>query len=88
MQTTYRLKAKEISSTFIKSVKTLFAGQEVEITVKSVAPIHNEFSARQKKLLEMVKDNRQNAPIIALDVDFRSLIDNSQYPDQSVDELF
>jgi hypothetical protein len=80
MQTTYRLKAKEISSAFLKSVKTLFAGQEVEITVKSIVPSHPELSARQKKLLEMVSDNRQNAPVIAFHVDLRSLIDDSQYP--------
>ena len=82
MQTTYRLKAKEISSTFLKSVKTLFAGEEVEITVKSVKPLHKELTLGQKKLLEMVKENRRNAPVVAFDVDIRNLIDGSQYPDQ------
>jgi DNA-binding protein len=76
MQTTYRLKAKEISSAFIKSVKTLFAGQEVEIVVKSVGPEIN----RKTELLEMIKRNRQNAPVIASDIDIRGLIDESQYP--------
>jgi hypothetical protein len=41
MQTTYRLKAQDISMTLVKSLKTLFAGQEVEIVVKSVEP-HQE----------------------------------------------
>jgi|GEM_PF-5830355 len=36
MLTTYRLKAKELSIEFLESLKTMFTGQEVEITVKSV----------------------------------------------------
>lgn len=36
MQTTYRLKAKEISMAFLNSLKALFEGKEVEITVKAV----------------------------------------------------
>ena len=80
MQTTYRLKAQEISTTFVKSLKTLFAGQEVEIIVRSVEPGENELSRGQTGLLEMIRENRQKAPVIANDVDIRSIIDDSQYP--------
>ena len=73
-------KAKEISSAFLKSVKNQYAGEEVEITVKSVAPLHKELSARQKRLLEMVGDSRQNAPLISLERNIRRFIKNSQYP--------
>jgi hypothetical protein len=38
MQTTYRLKAQQISMTLLKSLKTMFAGLEVKITIKSVEP--------------------------------------------------
>ncbi|MES2428692.1 MAG: hypothetical protein V4560_17040 [Bacteroidota bacterium] len=78
MQTTYRLKAQEMSITFLKSLKTLFAGQEIEITIKSVEPIQKD----REKLMEMMKENRLNAPIISPDIDIRSLIDESQYPSE------
>jgi hypothetical protein len=81
MQTTFRLKSKEISATFLKSLKTLFAGQEVEITVRSVEPSTPEMSPEVKNaLLEMIRDNRLNAPVISPDIDIRGLIDESQYP--------
>jgi len=79
MQTTYRLKAKEISTTFIKSVKTLFAGEEVEITVKTINPKHSDLSANKKRLLDMISENRRSAPVITPDIDIRALIDGSQY---------
>ena len=78
MQTTYRLKAQEISMAFLKSLKTLFAGQEVEITIKSVAPeVKNN-----NQLAEMIRECRINAPVVAPGVDIRALIDESQYPGQ------
>ncbi len=80
MQTTYRLKTKEISMTFLKSLKTMFAGQEVEITVKSVETKGEESSKDQKKLLGMISENRQYAPVISPDIDIRGLIDEAQYP--------
>jgi hypothetical protein len=40
MQTTYRLNAQEISVAFLQSLKTLFAGQEIEIIVKPVTDDH------------------------------------------------
>ncbi len=36
METTYRLHIQEIDPAFLQSLKTLFAGKEVEITVKSI----------------------------------------------------
>ena len=36
MYTTYRLKANELNSQFLESLKTLFRDQEVEITVSTV----------------------------------------------------
>ncbi|MBU1820584.1 MAG: hypothetical protein KKG00_03605 [Bacteroidetes bacterium] len=39
MQTTFRLHSHEISPAFLQSLKTLFAGQEIEITVKSIAEL-------------------------------------------------
>ncbi len=67
-----------MSITFLKSLKTLFAGQEIEITIKSVEPIQKD----REKLMEMMKENRLNAPIISPDIDIRSLIDESQYPSE------
>ncbi len=78
MQTTYRLKAQEMSEAFLQSLRTLFAGQEIEITIKSVeTPIGKD----KKKLLEMVNDSRTNAPVISPEIDIRKLIDESQYPE-------
>ncbi len=66
--------------TFLKSLKTMFAGQEVEIIVKTVEAKEKTLSEGQKRLLKMISENRQKAPVIAPDVDIRSLIDDSQYP--------
>lgn len=78
MQTTYRLKAKEISMAFIKSLKTLFADQEVEIIVKSVNPTSE--NKLNKGILQMIEDNRKKAPIIANNINIRGLIDDAQHP--------
>ena len=80
MQTTYRFKAKEISMAFIKSLKTLFADQEVEIIVKTINPKEEKKTAINKGILEMIEDNRKKAPIIANDINIRGLIDNAHYP--------
>lgn len=79
MQTTYRLKVQEISMTFLKSLKTMFAGEEVEIIVKSIP---KKEAKAHKGLLKMIQDNRKNAPVVANDIDIRNLIDNAQYPHQ------
>lgn len=82
MQTTYRLKAHEISMTFLKSLKTLFAGQDLEIVVKTLEPGKDQIPQEvNKSLLEMVKDNRQKAPVISRDKNIRKLIDESHNSD-------
>lgn len=82
MQTTYRLKAKELSIEFLESLKTMFTGQEVEITVKSVDDKTAEAPVRDKaKLLRMIEENSKNAPIISPDIDIHALINESQCPD-------
>jgi len=82
MQTIYRLKAKEISMTFLKSLKTLFGGKEVEITVK---PIEDKEVGNPKvanrNLLEMIEDNMANAPTISKDVNIRALVDDAHNPE-------
>lgn len=82
MQTTYRLKAREISMKFLKTIKTMFAEQEIEITVKSVEPELKSKTKTQSELLQMIQDNSSNAPVIHRNVNIRSLIDESQYPSQ------
>jgi len=82
MQTTYKLKAQEISEAFLKSLKTLFAGQEVEITIKSVEPGQKKEAKNQSELLRMIQNNSINAPVISPDIDIRHLIDESQYPSE------
>lgn len=81
MQSTYRLKAQEISMDFLKSLKTLFAGQEVEITVKSVETGKNiNIQNPKSDLLTMIKDSREHAPVISPDIDIRSIIDDAHNP--------
>ncbi|MDB5147039.1 MAG: hypothetical protein JWQ57_1059 [Mucilaginibacter sp.] len=82
MQTIYRLKAQEISVAFLKSLKTLFAGQEVEITIKAVKPADNNPVKDNHQLAEMIRNSRISAPVLSPDIDIRALIDESQYPNQ------
>ncbi|WP_257667059.1 hypothetical protein [Parapedobacter tibetensis] len=82
MQTTYRLKAKDISMSLLKSLKTLFEGQEVEIIVKSVEQKKGNLTAdAYNGLLQMVKDNRQKAPVVPQDIDIRGMIDDAHNPE-------
>lgn len=56
MQTTFRLKAKDISMSLLNSLKTLFEGKEIEIVVKSVEQEKGGSDEDgQQKLLKMVK---------------------------------
>jgi hypothetical protein len=80
MQTIYRLKAQEISMAFLKSLKTLFAGQEVEIIVKPIRPDYNNTVKGRAEILKIIQDNSNTAPIITSDINIRGLIDESQYP--------
>jgi len=78
MQTTFRLKAKDINSTLLSSLQDLFEGQEVEITIKLVTQ-EKEVEASTKALIQMIKDNRNSAPVISKDVDIRKLIDETHH---------
>jgi len=80
MQTTIRLKAHEIGTTFLKTLQTMFAGEDVEITVKSLPPNREQVPSNQQKLIAMVDENLKTAPVISADIDIRALIDESQYP--------
>jgi hypothetical protein len=78
MQTTYRLKAQQISMTLLNSLKTMFAGKEVEITIRSIEPNNKTLSKEAKhSLLQMVQGNRLSAPVISPDIDIRDLIDQA-----------
>ncbi|TWR30503.1 hypothetical protein FPZ43_06065 [Mucilaginibacter pallidiroseus] len=77
MQTTYRLKAKELSIDFLESVKSVFTGKELEITVKSIESNEQKTAANRNALLKMMENISKNAPVIAHDVDIRSIIDDS-----------
>jgi len=81
MQTIYRLKAKEISMTFLKSLKTLFEGHEVEIIVKTVGREEVLPKKENGGMLQMIQDSRQNAPVISKDEDIRGLIDDAHNPE-------
>lgn len=84
METTYRLKVKDIGMSFFKSLKTLFEGQEVEIIVRSIDPKKRRPSeGTNKSLLHMIKDNRQNAPVISPYIDIRDFIDDTHNPENS-----
>ncbi|MDR3697951.1 hypothetical protein [Mucilaginibacter sp.] len=80
MEKTYRLKGQEISMKFLKSIKMMFAGQEVEITVKAVDPEIVETPKIKNGLLEMIRENRQKAPLVPSDLDIRGLIDEAHNP--------
>ena len=81
MQTTFRLKAKDISMSLLNSLKTLFEGKEIEIVVKSVEQEKGGSDEDgQQKLLKMVKDNRRNAPVVPQDLDIRKMIDEAHNP--------
>lgn len=82
MQAIYRLNAKEISMTFLKSLKTLFEGKVVEITVKAIEDKEvRDPKVANRNLLEMIKDNMANAPIISKDVNICALIDEGHNPE-------
>ncbi len=80
MQTTYRLKVKEISMAFIKSLKTLFADQEVEIIVKTADPLVKKSITVNSALLQMIEENREKAPLVDSNINIRDLIDNTHNP--------
>ena len=81
METVYRVKTNEIGNKFLQSLKNLFPGQEVEITVRAVEDQRKSPYEGKQSLLEMMRENSKNAPVIGKEIDIRALIDESQCPE-------
>jgi antitoxin YefM len=67
METVFRLKAKELDSSFIDTLKNLFKDREIEITIKPTQD-ETEFlfktPANKKELLEAIKEVKRNENLI------------------------
>lgn len=67
METVFKLKAEELDSRFIDSVKNLFKDREIEISIK---PTQDETeylfnsSANKKQLLDAIKEVKKNKNLI------------------------
>lgn len=69
MQTTYRIKADELDTNFLKNIKTLFRGKEIEISVQEADETEYLFSSPENKkhLLKIIEDVENNKNIITPD---------------------
>ena len=78
MEVTYRLKPEELNDDFLKTVKQMFLGKEVAITVEEI-PDETEYllsnEANREHLLKAVNDikNGQNVHTISIE-DMESMI--------------
>lgn len=69
METVFKLKANELDSSFIDSIKNLFKDREIEISIKPTQD-ETEFllqtPANKKELLEALKEVKKNKNLIRL----------------------
>ena len=67
METIFKLKAAELDRGFIDSVKNLFKGREIEISIK-LAQDETEFllanPANKRQLLDAIKEVKKNKNLI------------------------
>jgi hypothetical protein len=67
METVFRLKTKELDMSFIESIKHLFKGKEIEITIKT-AQDETEYllgsPANKNNLFEAIKEVKENKNLI------------------------
>jgi hypothetical protein len=67
METIFKLKAKELDASFIESIKHLFRGKEIEITVKSAQEETDYLlgsPANKKNLIEAIEEVKKNKNLI------------------------
>jgi antitoxin YefM len=67
METVFKLKAKELDSGFIDSIKNLFKDREIEISIKPTLD-ETEYlfnsPANKKQLLKAIKEVKENKNLI------------------------
>lgn len=72
MQTTYRLKASELSADLIKALKTTYHDREIEIIVQDVQD-ETEYllssSANREHLLRAIENVNNHTNLVHLDVE-------------------
>jgi antitoxin YefM len=68
METVFRLKASEIDSRFLSTLKTLFKKREIEITVSDVINDETDFLLNDPKnkahLLEAIEEVKHNKNLV------------------------
>jgi|AntAceMinimDraft_17_1070374.scaffolds.fasta_scaffold41740_3 antitoxin YefM len=69
METIFRLKASELNSNFVTTLKALFRKREIEIIVSEVPSDETEFLLKDPKsreyLLEAIEEVKQNKNLVS-----------------------
>ena len=70
MQTVYRLKAEELDTRFVESLKMLFQDRDIEIVVTEVDETSYllRSEANKKRLLEAIDDIEHGRNLIEVDI--------------------